>query len=812
MLRRYFKIVTPLLMACLLLAPVRPLFAEEKEEQYDDYYSTEKVTLLEFSDKKIKENVPGKGYIISGTTLTITDSGRYIVRGSCSEGNVIVNDGLKDVVLIFHDLNLTSSITSPVTIGENSSVIMHTYHTPDTVTLLTRKESDNNITGGYFETETAEGKADKLKTDNSAVIKVNKDSSLTICGEGQLEIYNNSGDGIKGDAGSSLNINSRDCLYVTAYKGTGIDLDGKVSINSGYLEIKADGDGIRAVPDNNDKKSAGDVIINSGNTEIIVKGNGILADHEIIINNGTLDITTLSGYFESRRRFDPETMSCKGICVIGNRTGDEKTLIISGGDIKLNTADNAIHSAEYVRIDGGDLSIASGEVGIHAGKKLVLGDEIHYYDRDPELNISTSRIGLESCGVSIHSGIHYIKSKNYGIKAFNDPEGHSVLYMCGGNVQINLAMGSYPESLNKPDGCGIIAIGDIYFEGGNTRIMGMEAGGSHAPIECAEKIYINNATVFAAGTMGSEYVHDMIDTSQQYIYTEDPQEEGTDIHVNNGNDTVYCVRNNIDTDYVFFTSPTARSSYTFSKYGFNSCSSAHALKDDAFANHKWTSKETKTSEEYRKLLPDSDSKWIVKPEGIITYTCSICKRTEIKTIPALTQCIGCNKHEIYSYNYDPYEEYKNEDTSSEHTSTDDPNKTQSGTDAEKTASSSPVPTIICRLPTPPVPTKNPDSYTSSGNNLSPAQNTKSVNNKTTSRIISLSSVTCTSGTKMITGKISVKGAIVQIKIGKGSYKKAKLTGYKFKLKLPKMLKKKTKITIKVTKKKYKALKKTCIVK
>ncbi|MCM1244191.1 MAG: DUF6273 domain-containing protein [Roseburia sp.] len=78
--------------------------------------------------------------------------------------------------------------------------------------------------------------------------------------------------------------------------------------------------------------------------------------------------------------------------------------------------------------------------------------------------------------------------------------------------------------------------------------------------------------------------------------------------------------------------------------------------------------------------------------------------------------------------------------------------------------------------------------------------------------LKLSDLKCRKNSKVISGKVSVAKATVKIKVGKSTWKKAKVDGKKFTLKLSSKLKKKTKITIKVTKNGYKSLVKTCKVK
>lgn len=79
------------------------------------------------------------------------------------------------------------------------------------------------------------------------------------------------------------------------------------------------------------------------------------------------------------------------------------------------------------------------------------------------------------------------------------------------------------------------------------------------------------------------------------------------------------------------------------------------------------------------------------------------------------------------------------------------------------------------------------------------------------KTIKLSSVKCVKNTTRITGKVSVKGVSVKIKIGKKAYKTATVKGRRFTLKTSK-LKRKIKITIKVSKRGYKTCKKEYKVK
>ncbi len=84
--------------------------------------------------------------------------------------------------------------------------------------------------------------------------------------------------------------------------------------------------------------------------------------------------------------------------------------------------------------------------------------------------------------------------------------------------------------------------------------------------------------------------------------------------------------------------------------------------------------------------------------------------------------------------------------------------------------------------------------------------------KETKKTMKVSDITAKAGKKKVTGKLSVKGTKVTVKIGSKKAKNAKVSGKKFTFTVSSKLKKGTKVTIKVTKSGYKAVTKTVKVK
>lgn len=62
------------------------------------------------------------GYKVKNTSLTINDSGTYIVSGSCANGTIVIKKNITGVTLILDSLTLTASATAPITCGKGSGV------------------------------------------------------------------------------------------------------------------------------------------------------------------------------------------------------------------------------------------------------------------------------------------------------------------------------------------------------------------------------------------------------------------------------------------------------------------------------------------------------------------------------------------------------------------------------------------------------------------------------------------------------------------------------------------------------------------
>ena len=527
----------------IILIEILSIFSLSKQLKTNLRSLTDYPTLT-FSEGSITETIEGSGYTISSTTLTITNSGTYILKGSCSECNIDIKKSTTDVTLILNSLILSSSTTAPIVLKKSTSVTIQLEGT-STITDLENIENEEN--------DDFEGAAIKLKSGSNLIIK----------GSGTLNAIGSScKNGIKGGATSSIIINSGIINIKAA--NNGLASDGSIIINDGTINITSDNDGIKSEPDSDDTESEGSIIINGGNIIINSNGDGIQATSSLTINNGVFNIISLSGYSDST--FDSDSMSCKGLKASNSDNEDiVPVLKITGGTFNINSPDDAIHSDGTITITGGTFNIYTGDDGVHAESSLILGNQ-NGSDNDLSITIKYSYEGLEGSTITIYSGTYNIYSTDDGINAAGGNSNNNnnsfgprrldntySIYIYGGNIYVNA------------DGDGLDSNGDIYIYGGNIEVWGMRSGGDNEPLDHDGTLEIYNATLLGGGSRGMKYLHSGISKiNQNYIYSTKSISSSESIYIyNEDNEVVYESKTPKVINYLFFTSSDIKSSYSF---------------------------------------------------------------------------------------------------------------------------------------------------------------------------------------------------------------------------------------------------------
>ena len=498
-------------------------------------------------------------YTIESNVLTLTSSSEYSISGSCSECQISVAKQISPKITL-KSISIDNSNTGPFVIKKESNV-----------TLILSGES--TIT---------DNETDESATDfEGAAIKFKSSSTLTISGDGKLNIRGNIKNGIKGGSGSNLIINAG-TLNITAVNNA-LAADNSVTINNGTFYIQtSEGDGIKSDPDYNDTESEGTITINYGTFNINSYSDGIQAKSKLIINDGNFNIKTYSNGASSTN-FDKDEESAKGLKCSWNETNITILLNIKGGKFILDTPDDSIHSDGNVTITGGEFSISSGDDGVHADQNLILGEN----NADNSLitmNIIKSNEGLEGSQVYIYSGTYNIISSDDGINAAGDTSGNCSSNFGGRNNQPR-NLKNLRRSLNKRklDDCysfhiniyggdiyvnaeadGLDANGNILISGGNITVWGAKSGSDGDPIDMDGTLTISGGTILAGGNQKMTQIDKQASNSQKYISSKNSYTTNQVVYIVNGGTTIREITIPKNIESLYYTSSDVGDSYKFS--------------------------------------------------------------------------------------------------------------------------------------------------------------------------------------------------------------------------------------------------------
>ena len=500
--------------------------------------------------------------------------GEYVFQGSGNGSIAVKKEATDDAVLYLNGLDLTSTFTSVLTVKKDSTAKCTVYVVNSTENTLIDNISNNE------EKNTSNAAAE------NAVMKFKDASDVTITGGGTLNIEGNAKNGIKSnniltiDGDVNLNISAPD---------NGISSDNSITINSATISIIADeGDGIKASPDEttestDDTTTAGNILINEGKYNITSGGDGIQADGDLIIYNGDFSITSGGGHLNKTAS---DANSCKGL-----KAGSY--LSIYNGTYNIDSADDTIHSNEYVYMIAGDYTISTGDDGVHSDTSLIVGEEDNS-DDNLNINILDSYEGLESGTVYIYSGSIEISSSDDGINSaggssngFNDQNGDHFRPGGGGGIGPNGGFGSFrpdssfskvPESSQNDysiniyggnidvnaEGDGLDSNGNIEITAGEILVYGAASNGystDNSALDWETTCVISGGLVLAAGS--SQMAMPPSNGSQPYIIYRNNVSKGKAINVLNENgEPVYSTFAIKQVNHIIYSSESA-SGYTF---------------------------------------------------------------------------------------------------------------------------------------------------------------------------------------------------------------------------------------------------------
>ena len=339
-----------------------------------------------------------------GDTVTITAEGVYLLSGTLTDGQIVVNaDDADKVQLVLAGADITSS-TSAAIYALNADKVFITLAGGTENTLANGGEytaiDDNNIDAVIF-----------AKTD------------LTLNGSGSLAIQALAGHGVV----------SKDELTITGGSYT-IDaashgLSGKdsVAIADGTFTITSGKDGIHA--ENSEDTSLGYLYIANGSFTIFSQGDAVSASGALQIDGGTFDLytgegsasvemtsgdqfgqmggnprsgTTTAQTEAATTETEEDSVSQKGIKAEGS-------FAVNGGDFAIDSADDCLHAGGAMTIAAGTFTLSSGDDAVHCDDALTI--------QNGTFTISYCYEGIEGLSITIEDGVFDITSTDDGLNA-----------------------------------------------------------------------------------------------------------------------------------------------------------------------------------------------------------------------------------------------------------------------------------------------------------------------------------------------------------------------------------------------------------
>ncbi len=288
--------------------------------------------------------VQGRGVVITGNTVLINETGSYMLSGTLSNGNVIIDVAkTDDVVLYLNGVNITSKSTAPLFVRSADKVVISLM--PGSENTLTDTMASTNgstaITAALFSKE-----------------------DLVINGTGKLVVNGTVNDGIT----SKDDLKIMEGAIEVHAKDDGIVGKDSVIVKGGAVTVEADGDGLKST---GEEAGKGFIYIAGGDHEVRAGKDGVDAATSIRMSAGTLKVTagggagaaaSGSGYDYSNWGSGNMTPSAD-VSRKGLKAG--YYLDLTGGTLTVDAYDNAISSKGAIHVFGGEIRAASGSDAFH---------------------------------------------------------------------------------------------------------------------------------------------------------------------------------------------------------------------------------------------------------------------------------------------------------------------------------------------------------------------------------------------------------------------------------------------------------------
>ncbi|MBR3267225.1 MAG: carbohydrate-binding domain-containing protein [Oscillospiraceae bacterium] len=174
----------------------------------------------------------------------------------------------------------------------------------------------------------------------------------------------------------------------------------------------------------------------------------------------------------------------------------DTVLTVTGGTIRINSADDALHANGSVNITGSaELNLSAGDDGIH-------GDSTVNLTGDAKISILSSYEGIEAHEINVCDGEIHVNASDDGFNASgNAADGSEGYGMRNGSGELNLTGGYVYVNAG---GDGLDSNGNIMMTGGTVIVCGPTNNGN-GPLDSGDNdnhIIVTGGTLIAVGSTG----------------------------------------------------------------------------------------------------------------------------------------------------------------------------------------------------------------------------------------------------------------------------------------------------------------------
>lgn len=339
---------------------------------------------------------------IDGPRITITSEGVYLITGTLTDGQIVVDAADTDKVqLVLAGADITSSTSAAIYALEADKVF---------VTLAEGSENSLANGGEYVAID-----------DNNIDAVIFAKTDLTLNGTGSLTINAAAGHGVvsKDDliiAGGS---------YTVSAASHGLCGKDVLAIAGGTFTVTSGKDGLHA--ENTDDLSLGSLYIADGSFAINAQGDAISASVALQIDGGTFVLTTGDGSesvtMSTGDSFEPRSSEFQQTAGTAEETDTtsqkgikaEGTMTINGGTFTSDTVDDSLHAGGDLLIAAGEFTISSGDDAIHSDSNVTI--------QGGNFSIPYCYEGIEGLALTFDGGTFNIVSFDDGLNAAGGADG-----------------------------------------------------------------------------------------------------------------------------------------------------------------------------------------------------------------------------------------------------------------------------------------------------------------------------------------------------------------------------------------------------